>query len=53
VRDWCALLFGISPLDPIASASTVALLMLFSVLAMYRPSTRAARTDPATTLRSE
>jgi predicted permease len=47
------LLFGISPIDPISFAGMTTLLIAFSLLAMYRPSARAARLDPATTLRSE
>jgi predicted permease len=47
------LLFGVSPLDPIAYAVMTGVLALSGVLATYVPSRRAARVDPATTLRDE
>jgi putative ABC transport system permease protein len=47
------LLFGVSRLDPITYVSVVALLVGVSILACWAPAWRAARIDPATTLRIE
>jgi predicted permease len=47
------LLFGVSPLDPIAYVAMVALLALSALLATYVPSRRAAAVDPAWTLRDD
>jgi putative ABC transport system permease protein len=47
------LLFGISRLDPITYLGVIALLMSVSVIACWVPAWRAARVDPAITLRAE
>ena len=47
------LLFGISPLDPIAFGATVATLALITVVASYVPARRATRINPVTALRTE
>ena len=47
------LLFGISPLDPLTYMGVIALMMAVSVIACWTPAWRAARLDPATTLRAE
>jgi predicted permease len=47
------LLFGVSPLDPMAYAVMIGLLALSAFLATYVPSRRAARIDPAWTLRDD
>jgi predicted permease len=46
-------LLGISPLDPLAYAGTVALLMIAAVTAAFIPLRRAMRVDPAITLRQD
>ncbi len=46
-------LYGISPLDPLSIAATVALLAAVSVLAGYVPARRAAKIDPMAALRCE
>ncbi len=48
-----SLLFGVSRLDPATYGSVVLLLLLVSVLACGAPAWRAARVDPAITLRAE
>jgi ABC-type antimicrobial peptide transport system permease subunit len=48
-----SLLFGVSPLDPVTFAATPAILLLTAVAASYWPARRAARVDPAETLRAE
>ena len=47
------LLFGVSVVDPLVIASTVLLLSATAWLAVYVPARRAARLDPAVTLRSD
>jgi predicted permease len=47
------LLFGISPLDPITYFGVIALLLGVSGIACWVPARRAARVDPAVTLRTE
>lgn len=45
------LLYGISPRDPLTFAAVAAVLGALTLLACYVPARRAARTDPAITLR--
>jgi predicted permease len=52
-RGLSTLLFGVTPLDPRTYASVVALLAGVAVLACAIPAWRAARVDPAVTLRAE
>ena len=47
------LLFGISGLDPLVYLGTFVLIATASLAAMYAPARRAARVDPALTLREE
>jgi cell division protein FtsX len=47
------LLFGLSPIDPVAYAAMAALLVGAALLAMYAPARRAAAVDPAAMLREE
>jgi predicted permease len=47
------LLFRVEPLDPITFGVVVSLFVTVAVLASYGPARRAARVDPAVTLRSE
>jgi putative ABC transport system permease protein len=47
------LLFGITPRDPATYAGVVALLLAASAVASWLPAWRAARVDPAVTLRAE
>jgi putative ABC transport system permease protein len=48
-----ALLYGITPRDPLTMAAVVLLLMLVGVVASYLPARRATRIDPVTALRYE
>jgi putative ABC transport system permease protein len=48
-----AMLFGVSPLDPVTYIGVVALLAGVAVIACGVPAWRAARVDPAITLRAE
>jgi putative ABC transport system permease protein len=48
-----AMLFAVSPLDPATYAGVVALLIAVSAIACSLPAWRAARVDPAITLRAE
>jgi putative ABC transport system permease protein len=52
-RGLTSLLFGISPIDPLAYSAVVGLLLLVTFAACWLPARRAASVDPATTLRSE
>ena len=47
------LLYGVAPSDPVTLAGASALLVLIAALASWIPARRAARVDPARTLRSE
>jgi putative ABC transport system permease protein len=48
-----ALLFNVSPLDPVTHASVLLLLLVVAAIACAVPAWRAVRVDPATTLRAE
>ena len=48
-----ALLYGISPQDPITIISVIALLFTVSASAAYLPARRASRIDPMSALRHE
>ena len=48
-----AMLFGVSPLDPVTYIAVIAMLGSVSLLACGVPAWRAARVDPAITLRAE
>jgi ABC-type antimicrobial peptide transport system permease subunit len=47
------MLFGVSPADPVTYVGVIALLGAVSVVACAVPAWRAARVDPASTLRAE
>jgi ABC-type antimicrobial peptide transport system permease subunit len=48
-----ALLYGVSPLDPLAYGLAAAILLLVSAAANLVPALAAARVDPIRALRSE
>ena len=52
-RALSSLLFGVSPVDALAFGGTIALLAAVSLLACGVPAARAARVDPAITLRAD
>lgn len=52
-RALASLLFGVGPFDALTYAAVAALLLGVSFLACYAPAFRAARVDPALTLRAE
>jgi putative ABC transport system permease protein len=52
-RSLAALLFDLPPLDPVTYAGVVVLLLGVSAVACWGPAWRAARLDPALTLRAE
>jgi len=52
-RAITAQLFGVSPTDPLTYAAVAALVVLTAMAATWWPARRAARVDPAITLRSE
>jgi len=52
-RAIAGLLFGVTPLDPLTYGAVLALLIAVAAIAATIPAWRAARIDPATTLRTE
>ena len=52
-RAIVTLLFGVSPIDPVTYAGGTALLLAVSAIACCIPAWRAARIDPATTLKAQ
>jgi predicted permease len=52
-RTLSRLLYGISPLDPVAFGAACALMVVVSLVASGAPARRAARVDPLIALRSE
>jgi ABC-type antimicrobial peptide transport system permease subunit len=52
-RAMRSVLFGVSPTDPVTFVAVPAILAAAALLASWLPAARAARTDPATTLRFE
>jgi ABC-type antimicrobial peptide transport system permease subunit len=48
-----SLLFGVEPFDPITYVGVGALMLAVAFIASYAPAFRAARIDPAITLRAE
>jgi ABC-type antimicrobial peptide transport system permease subunit len=52
-RAISAMLFGVSPLDPLTYSGVVAMMLGVASAATWVPAWRAARVDPATTLRTE
>ena len=52
-RLMSSLLFGVSPLDPIAYVAAVGVTTVAATLASYLPARRAATIDPIETLRAE
>ena len=52
-RPLAALLFELTPLDPLTYGSVVVLLLAVAAFACWAPAWRAARLDPALTLRAE
>ena len=48
-----AVLFGVSPFDPIAYLAAPLVMLAVAAVATWLPTRQALRTDPVTTLRSE
>ena len=48
-----ALLFGVTPLDPVTFGAAAVVLVLTAAVATIAPALRAARVDPIVTLRNE
>jgi ABC-type antimicrobial peptide transport system permease subunit len=48
-----ALLFGVTPVDPVALAGAAIILGVVSVMACYIPARRASRVDPVVALAQE
>jgi ABC-type antimicrobial peptide transport system permease subunit len=48
-----ALLYGVTPFDPLTLATTALLLLAFSILAAVVPAMRASLLDPSSALRTE
>jgi ABC-type antimicrobial peptide transport system permease subunit len=53
LRTVSSLLYGLEPADPWTSAFATMLVVIVAVFAAYVPVSRAARTDPLTTLRAQ
>ena len=53
IKAASALLFGLSPTDPISLLGAVALMLSIAMIAGYLPSRRATRVDPIVALRDE
>jgi ABC-type antimicrobial peptide transport system permease subunit len=52
-RAIATLLYGISPLDPLAFVAAAALLVVVALISSYIPARRAANVDPLIALRCE
>jgi ABC-type antimicrobial peptide transport system permease subunit len=52
-RLLAAVLYGVSPRDPVTYATAILLMSLVALLACWSPAARAIRIDPARTLREE
>jgi len=48
-----AILYGLSPRDPVTYATAILLMALVALLACWSPASRAIHIDPASTLREE